>query len=694
MKKIMKKCAVFFTICAMLMVYLPRVDVAADLVTIVTTESEFINALNQDGTIVLNADIFTTASPIEIIGRNLVLDLNGHTISTSDATADSVVFVSNSTVVIENNSEMSGGISSVNGAGTGSALKVSNLHGEANVTIKAGLYSARGYETFVVEESTAQTGNAKLTIEDGTFDGDTNGYSLFKKDGGEIVLNGGQFQQDPSLYLGENRTVVHHYGMGVYEVRSTIMSPEFQAVLKDGKITIPAMTPTEHEAVSAYVSAYLAAYNTDEYIFMAEPVTKEDNTVDTTQCDIVKEENGEREVHRIPTVYAATVDENAAAKVKSFVGLIEQNQLFYTTDLEIVNYWIHGFDAGKDEAMMVSDITNYSGELKELMDNSNVRAEFLEARMGEDSDLFIYRLGDVAFSYEGVYYGYTGPAGGCAQNVIYVPDDTATTTDALMAAAQSRINTYLGNDTQVVLSYGGIISDIRHPIDPNDATYYEYVLDEMDLQDANIEHYFIATVNGVQHKLLIIPNSNKMKTPTYSSIDASDKVEIHTPSPDVPLDTNVEVDEIVSGDEYDRIVQLLDVKENVTYDLNLYSKSIQDYITKIDNAEFEVRIPIPRSWAKKTLMAYYVDGQGNVSKHTVTIDDSNGYYAVFYTDHFSIYTIAEAKTTDTTATDTTTEATTEKPVTPNTGDDMQVMPWFGLMGLGLVGLIGSRKVRK
>lgn len=59
---------------------------------------------------------------------------------------------------------------------------------------------------------------------------------------------------------------------------------------------------------------------------------------------------------------------------------------------------------------------------------------------------------------------------------------------------------------------------------------------------------------------------------------------------------------------------------------------------ELEDGSFEVRIPLSEKLKGKDLVAYYVDNNGNKEEHEVTIKDG---YAVFNTNHFSTYTLAE-----------------------------------------------------
>ena len=129
-----------------------------------------------------------------------------------------------------------------------------------------------------------------------------------------------------------------------------------------------------------------------------------------------------------------------------------------------------------------------------------------------------------------------------------------------------------------------------------------------------------------------------MVTPEYKTVDVKNNVEISSDSADIPLDTSIEVDKLTSGTVYDKIMEVLGVEENETYDLKLYSDSLKDYFSKLENGSFEVRIPVSEKLKDKELVAYYVDANDKVVEYSVSIEDG---YAVFATNHFSIYTLAE-----------------------------------------------------
>ena len=332
-------------------------------------------------------------------------------------------------------------------------------------------------------------------------------------------------------------------------------------------------------------------------------------------------------------------------------------------------------------------MANYSGELKKYLGNENIDFKVVYVGAGEDTDLFTVSCGDGAVSINDVICATPDlNIIARAEHVIYVPDGTATTKDALIEAAQKRINDYLGDSSKVVLSYGGAfntLTDIHGYY--SDEDYRKYMLETIGLSSAPAD-YFIATVNGHQFKLLIVPDSSKMLTPTYKTVDAVSKVTISSGSSEIPLDCGIRASKLTSGADYEDIISKLNVDDNITFDLKIYSFSNDKNISSISKDKFTVSIPLTDELKDKNLKAYYVDSDGKVTTYDAEIVDGN---AVFYTDHFSIYTIAEEVSEATT--EAPTQAETKPLESPATGDSTNIILLFGLLLLSVAGIIVVKK---
>jgi len=164
-------------------------------------------------------------------------------------------------------------------------------------------------------------------------------------------------------------------------------------------------------------------------------------------------------------------------------------------------------------------------------------------------------------------------------------------------------------------------------------------------------------------------DSSKMVEPFIKTVDSTTNVEINT-NANLPLDTTIQANKLTSGTEYEKILEILNLTDNVTFDLKLYSNSIDKYITELEDGTFEVKIPIPENFKGKNLVVYYVNKDGE--KETYAVETKDG-YAVFKTNHFSIYTLGYTETT--------------KTENPKTFDDISNSILMGT--ISLIGLVGT-----
>ncbi|MGN0436847.1 MAG: LPXTG cell wall anchor domain-containing protein [Wujia sp.] len=599
---------------------------------------------------------------------------------------------------------------------------------------------------------------AALEIYGGAFWYDADKPLFGDLSGATLVVNGGRFKNfDPTDYLGENYEVAdNQYDTHTeYEVRSSIRSDAFKKMLSsDGKLVInSAITPNDWAEAFILGSAAVEKYSTDQIDIYANPADYEAGTFDLYYNDF---NTGVTEVHRVQAVYTGSLDNKVIVKAQALaegLPLNNGNAFFRVKDLEVINMWVSGFNPEAENTYFLEKMVNYSGELKQYLGNSNFDFSVVYGGAGYDTDLYIGFLGDSVISSNGSICAIPSPwIETQVQHVIYVPDGTATTKEALIAAAQKRINDYLGDSTKVVLSYGGAFNTLiapeayRRSDDPaasSNVSYRQEMLDTLEITAP--DNYFVATVNGHQFKLLIIPDSSKMITPSYKTVDYASNVTITSDAAEIPLDTSIRASKLTSGNTYNGIIEKLGVDENVTFDLKLYSYSNDKYISSLSDDKFKVSIPIPDTLKGKDLVAYYVDADGKITKYPVKIVGNN---AEFETNHFSIYTVAEgtadvcevngpahkltavpAKAATTTAegnkaywtcdcgkwfadadgkteitdkssviipklkeaTVVTTESEDNNDTNPNTGDNANIIFVFVMLGISVMGILGSRR---
>ncbi len=693
MKKNYKRVLACFLVALMMcnaLAFSPMLAKAATTHT-VTTAEELLEAISNanDGDIInvgskVNYPLIQLTAPLEIT-KDLTFNFYGWVdyYSESSELPEALVVIKNCDVTISGGSQFGCASTDIY------AYKLVDESGDTSLTIDS---SGMLDEGILIVDDASNSYTSKVIINDGEYSIPVGRTTAFAYSNGssnsvvpseKLIINGGRFQENIEDYLGENTTVVD-YGEDYqcrYEVRSTIMSEQFKSMLTDGKIIVPSAVPEDEIASDAYLMGFLCMYETDEVSYY--PGYVSEGVYDIGGWD---NKTGELvENHRVEVEFKADLDEKELALAEDVVenipyesesweweGEVYENRwsTFLITDMEVVNMWASGYD--RNNLTCHRHTVNYSGELKEYLGNSNVDFRVTMIGAGLDTDLYLEACGDAVILINDIMYASVPHMiKAQVEHIVYVPDGTATDKDSLMAAAQKRINEYLGSDSKVVVSYGGAYNTMSNTWwNPDDADYQAEMMDYLGLETAP-EHYFIATSGDMQYKFLIMADSSKMITPTYKTVDASSNVSISSTSAEIPLDTSMRANQLTSGTEYDKVIDTLGVEENVTFDLKLYSQSTASYVSELETGTFEVQIPLTDALKDKDLVAYYVDENDKVVEYEVTVKDG---YAVFETDHFSIYTIAEAVETNAGGGN-----GTDVPVT---GDNTSFAMWLMLLAVG------------
>lgn len=353
-----------------------------------------------------------------------------------------------------------------------------------------------------------------------------------------------------------------------------------------------------------------------------------------------------------------TVTYNYDNNIKTVVDKLTKNipedqDIFKMKDFEIVNFWVNG---GKQ--------FYYSSELMSCMNNKNF--EFNEL-MGDTTPFASMTAGPVTLKYDGTIYYARYMLGVEAEHVLYVPTNTAKAD--YLKVMQERVDNYIGKGKAVISDCGTVEQDTtEYPIDPQNPIF----------EKSSDGHVYKMTIGENSFYFVIKADTESMYTPTFISSDVATDVAISANSGTLPLDTLIRVNEITGGDQYEKIMKILELENGEIYDLKLFSQALEKNITKLEDGSFEVRIPLSEKLKGKDLVAYYLDDNGNKEEHEVTIKDG---YAVFNTNHFSTYTLAEkpAETPDETPIETpdntpkgddNTNNENEKDETPKTGTEI------------------------
>jgi len=453
-------------------------------------------------------------------------------------------------------------------------------------------------------------------------------------------------------------------------------SDEFSALLnEDGKFVFNSIKPAEEwDWYTLFEMQFMEKVEGISPNYLAEDFSSADITINYGTAN--------QETHNVQIVY--NYDKTAQEQIKAFVNNFPKDiEYFAVQDMELINYWVNNVD-NED----IDTFLHYSSEYKKYLNHSNLDF-YVMVGAGADYPVVTEAIGMVAFVYDGTIIHTESSLGTKGNHIIYVPDNTGNSKEELMAAAQKRVNEYIGANKVEIKYENTKASDIYLEIkneydeylrfleeylyDLKNAPEYtsgelEWVDEEIAWVENEIEYYknsamkefaFLEEVVGdytfsvnipnkdgeiVKHTIVIVKDSSKMITPTHKTVEMSTNIEVSSTSSSVPLDALIEAEKLTSGTEYERIIKILDVENSEMFDIKLYSNSLSEYITKLEDGKFEVKIPISENLKGKTLIVYYVDENGKVTPHDVTPQDG---YAVFTTDHFSIYTLAEKVSSNT-----------------------------------------------
>ncbi len=616
------------------------------------------------------------AEPI-VVEKDVVLDLNGHVIELTTPGADSLFTVSGASLTVNG---IVGSNSFLGYNGGGSVFKIVGVEGkETSLTVNyAQVYARLGGEfqnpsrpigiISIEAEGTATVPTA--TINDGRFFCENEMASYF----GPIVAGktealtvaGGSFGVDPSDYLAEHHEAIRDWDNYLVLPIAQEYSDAFREYLdENGKFVLNYYQPEEGESLDPLFEALWMTE--DPLYFYTSTLNEEDYSIYVSLYD--RESGDILETHKVNFVFNC----NPALRqiVKDIIDLIPEDPegyYFTTKDMELINYWM----SMNSEREYSGSLMQYSGEFRELVDYKNFS---LDPRMGWDTPFYTEYFGPGNFMHDGVVYGMK-EIGVKAQHILYVPDNTPNTRQDLIAAAQARIDEYLGGNSGVTVAYADTAEECYYrwyfeycawewEEDLPDVSYEDWkqssyfpVISDQEIEDCSgipgitlADDCFQVEINGICHYLFILPDSSNMVSPTCKTADAVTNVTVSATDPTLPLDTMIEIEKLTDGTEYERILEILEIETEETFDIKLHSQSLNQYITTLDNGTFEVRIPLSDEWDGKDPTVYYVDENGLPIEHEVTLTEEKD-WAIFVTNHFSIYTLAEKQSTENDSTNT------------------------------------------
>lgn len=447
-------------------------------------------------------------------------------------------------------------------------------------------------------------------------------------------------------------------------------SEAYKKITTDGNLEVKSITPTTEAEADYFITSYVNTFDHGDYTYYMAGCNKE-YTVCNVRMENLKDESLSEE-HELNITYTELNDDVLKAVEEVANSLTKTN--FTIKDLELINFLVNtGYTPDSIGTRFDNEAINYSSEVKETLGNPHVTAK-IDLRQGGGDPFSSGGAGALILMYDGVIYKAIENASIGRDQIIYIPDETPDTTEDYIAAAEKRISDYLKND-KINITYAGAMGE-----------YPEYDFESFVDVTKTLKEYYELSYNDYLYNFLIVKDSSKIKEEIVTEThDVETNIKISTTSPSVPLDTIIKVKPILATDEkFTEITTKLEVKQAIIYDLKLYSASVNNYISKLDDGTFNVTVPIPDNFKGKDLIAYYIHDDGKVDEHEVTFDDEKK-YVTFNTNHFSIYTIAEKKVT-------VQENKPNDKNNPSTYDGISL--YFVLGTLSVLGLAGSFVVLK
>jgi len=631
---------------------------------------------------VVDINIGGDISGIDIIGKNITFNFINSSISVSNGY---VFFIIDSNVVI--NADDDSQLNSSNSDSFAGVIRIEDSYvsddSDYELTINGGSYKSGNGNGALIAST-----NCTITVNEAIVNGGL--YEVFNTSDlptGEIIVNSGRFTIDVEEFVSEGNSCYN--ANNYYYVRDKEISDEFKELIPNGSLTFNYAPPKEDSLWVVLEEYVMNNYDKDVMIYV------DSVSDDMKTCEvIIHEGTGREEVHAVNIIW--NYDSVKYNLMSSYVDKFPQDrEWFNVTDLEFVNYFVNLDPNSESEE---NTLANYSGELKKIIDNLNYT---LSVRLGAggDSPFCTEAIGEAKFKQDGSVYYVSNMLGARAEHIIYVADDTPNTKEALLKAAQDRVDEYFGKDGHITLSYAGTAYDalliyeyeLAKIWDPNlNLTFDQWKNDPANIPQINdFEDYigvdgiledtntYKATFGENSFFFVIRKDSSKMVTPTHKTVDINTKVEIATEDSSVPLDAMIQAEKLTSGAEYDKVMKALDIEKGEMYDLGLYSNTLGKNVTKLENGMFEVKIPLSDDLKdKENLVVLYADDNGKVTPHEVTKTEDG--YAVFETNHFSIYTLTEALAGGTTT-------------PPTTGDANAALLWVGAALVAVGGITVARK---
>ena len=310
-------------------------------------------------------------------------------------------------------------------------------------------------------------------------------------------------------------------------------------------------------------------------------------------------------------------------KKQGWKGAFNDVKSYIVDDLSFVNFVAAGL--GTDESKIDEDLVrrlhnrmmSFSADYRKDIEGKNIQI-LVDNRAGDAGPYVSSAIGFAGIVSDGYIYDVIPAAGATVKQVIYIPESTADTHDAYVAAVQKRIDDYYKGtnlEGEIKVSYGGFDDD-GGEYGPTD--------------------YYYLKMGSTAVDFVAIKDDDRIVEPSFSTGDIDTDIVVSSDDASIPLDTSISVNTIDSSERSD-LLKKLGINKAIIFDISLYSDVAKKKIEKLDDGTFKVSIPVGSKYNGKTIIVFHVALDGTVETFNAPVADG---YATFVTAHFSEYIVS------------------------------------------------------
>ena len=309
---------------------------------------------------------------------------------------------------------------------------------------------------------------------------------------------------------------------------SSKMSDEFSRVLTDGKLVLDYAKPTSMGDDMIWIAAEDFILNNEGYLLNPDEFSEDFSKVKLVMFPFSEKE----ESHTVDVVwnYDEKILEGAKSVVNNFPDKWSSYISLELSDLEFINYCVYNKPVHNNYN---GALANYSSELKDALGGSNF---YFQVQLhGQGTPRFYTTNGGTArLLHNGVVYYAVGGINARANHAIYVPENTPNTKEALMAAAQKRVDDYIGKNVIKITDAKETVSDfyakelavyeanLAEGIEKLDEIREQLLAEqskEESAQDRNLIDYYTRDIANCERILGLINGENAKEKPDYIELD-------------------------------------------------------------------------------------------------------------------------------------------------------------------------------